>query len=426
LKILHVSNTDLKGGRFTGYSMRQRVDPGLHLVEMAVGRRESDDPHVHELSYRRGSAMAGLDRVARSLSVRLSLDGLPALQGSLLFDLPSFQAADVVHLQLLHASPFFSLASLPRLTRLKPTVWTIHDPWATTGQCAHPGVCEKWLSGCHGHCPRPRGRSPLRARMARPLWLVKRWAYERSNMTLIAASGWMEERVRRSPLLSRFPVHRIPYGVDLERFRPTPTRRQEARTRLGIDPQAHVIAFRALPITLDTHKGCEWLRQALETYAPPRPTVLAAIQDGADFLSLRSKFGVLDLGWLDGRSLDDIYAAADIFVMPSIEEAFGLMAVEAMASGTPVVTFAGTAVPEIIDAPRGGLAVPMKDSKALSDAIGLLLADETLRLRLGRQARALAEERYSDRVCVDRHLRLYVETIGAFARRPPPGLVART
>jgi glycosyltransferase involved in cell wall biosynthesis len=145
--------------------------------------------------------------------------------------------------------------------------------------------------------------------------------------------------------------------------------------------------------------------------------VLAVVQDGVDFLPLRSKYGILDLGWVDGPALEDVYAAADVFAMPSVEETFGLMAVEAMASGTPVVTFEGTAVPEVIEVPRGGVAVPMKDSHALAHALGRLLADAAWRSRIGQEARVLAEQRYSDLVCLDRHFRLYEEVIEAFGRR---------
>ena len=83
------------------------------------------------------------------------------------------------------------------------------------------------------------------------------------------------------------------------------------------------------------------------------------------------------------------------------------MAVEAMACGTPVITFEGTAIPDVIDVPNGGLAVPSKDSVALAAALDRLLSDQGLRDYLGQQARRIAEERYAFVDYVERHLQVY-------------------
>ena len=104
-------------------------------------------------------------------------------------------------------------------------------------------------------------------------------------------------------------------------------------------------------------------------------------------------------------------SAADVFLMPSIQEAFGLMAVEAMACGTPVIVFEGTALPSVIRAPHGGLAVPARDSVALAGAIKRLLDDDDLRSELGGQARQIAEREYAFPLYIQRHLSLYEEVI---------------
>jgi len=75
---------------------------------------------------------------------------------------------------------------------------------------------------------------------------------------------------------------------------------------------------------------------------------LLILQDGKGFSALSPKYGVVTPGWIDGEDLAIALSAADVFVMPSIQEAFGLMAVEAMACGTPVIVFDGTALPGVI------------------------------------------------------------------------------
>jgi glycosyltransferase involved in cell wall biosynthesis len=82
-----------------------------------------------------------------------------------------------------------------------------------------------------------------------------------------------------------------------------------------------------------------------------------------------------------------------------------------MACGTPVVVFEGTALPDVIRAPQGGLAVPAKDSAALAAAIDRLLADAELRRKIGQQARQIAEQEYSFQLYMERHLQLYASVL---------------
>jgi glycosyltransferase involved in cell wall biosynthesis len=154
-----------------------------------------------------------------------------------------------------------------------------------------------------------------------------------------------------------------------------------------------------------------WLMEALNVYKPQKPTTLLIFEDGKDFKVLSPKYSVITTGWIDGVDLADALSAADVFVMPSIQEAFGLMAVESMACGTPVIVFEGTALPDVIKSPLGGIAVPAKDSVALAGAIKRLLDDDDLRSELGGQARQLAEREYSFPLYVQRHIKLYEEVI---------------
>ena len=116
-------------------------------------------------------------------------------------------------------------------------------------------------------------------------------------------------------------------------------------------------------------------------------------------------------GWIDGEELAVALSAADVFLMPSTQESFGLMAVESMACGTPVLVFEGTALPDIIKAPQGGLAVPAKNSEALACAIRQLLEDDALKDKLGRQARQIAEREYAFALYCQRHVELYQNAI---------------
>ena len=347
--------------------------------------------------------------MAMWLGNRAGLDGLAGFGGWVLPARDYFKRADVVHLHLIQNDANLSLLSLPMLARLKPLVWTVHNPWAGTGGCEYSFECDRWLTGCSPRCPHPRRTSLFQHYTPYLHWRVKRRVYQRADVTLVVASQWMQDRIERSPLLRHFPCHRIPFGIDLELFKPRS--KTECRRKLGIPLDHKVIAFRDVGFKYDRFKGMRWLKAALEIYQPEEPVSLLIFQGGKDFQGMSPKYRVTATGWIDGEELAIAFSAADVFLMPSIQEAFGLMAVESMACGVPVVVFEGTALPEVIRSPRGGLAVPSKDSVALAEAVRRLLDNDNLRSELGRNARQIAEDEYAFSMCVQRHISLYKQVI---------------
>lgn len=407
MNILHINNTDLTGGRFTGYYMQQALDKSYN-VEMAVWTKSSQSSHVHRMPPD-NSLLRFFAEIAMRLGGRLSLAGLTGFGSLILPTCDYFKRSDVVHLHLIHNYANFSILSLPMLARHKPVVWTIHDPWAMTGGCVYSFECDRWLTGCAPRCPHPRRRSLFKHYVPYLDWRIKKLVYQRADVTLIVASKWMQDRVERSPLLGHLPCHRIPFGIDLEIF--YPMSKTECRKKLGIALDHKVIAFRDVGLKSDRFKGMRWLMEALKIYEPQEPTTLLIFEDGKCFKILSPKFNVITAGWVDGEDLASALSAADVFLMPSIQEAFGLMAVEAMACGTPVIVFQGTSLQDVIKAPLGGVAVPAKDSVALAGAIKRLLEDNNLRSELGRQARQISEREYAFPLYVKRHIRLYEEVI---------------
>jgi glycosyltransferase involved in cell wall biosynthesis len=405
MNILHISSTDLVGGRFTGYYMQQVLGHD-HTVEMAVWNRTSDNPSVHSL--RPGKWLRNIEDVVRRFDNKLGLEGLTGLEGWTLPFKDYFKRADVVHIHLIHNAAYFSILSLPWLSRLKPLVWTLHDPWATTGGCLYSFDCDRWQTDCKPRCPYPRCASLLQYHVPALHWRIKRWIYKKAKLNLVVASKWMRDRVQRSPLLRHLPCQLIPFGIDLETFRPRD--KVESRKKLGIWPEQKVIAFRDVG-TGDRFKGMRWLREALQMCEPQEPTCLLVLEDGKAFRSLWPKYSVITPGWIDGEELAVALSAADVFLMPSTQEAFGLMAIESMACGTPVIVFEGTSLPNVIKAPLGGLAVPAKDSVALAGAIQRLLTDDELRDRMGNQARQIAEKEYGFPLYVKRHVEWYQDVI---------------
>jgi glycosyltransferase involved in cell wall biosynthesis len=246
-------------------------------------------------------------------------------------------------------------------------------------------------------------------------WKLKKYLYSKSDITLIVASQWMKDKVIASPLLGHLPCHLIPFGVDVNLFKIGD--KEKARKALGINVNDRVIAFRDPGLKVDKFKGMKWLMEALQMLQPDTPTTLLIFQDGKAFDILNQKYNIIKTGWIEGNEIAEALSAADIFLMPSIQESFGLMAVEAMACGLPVIVFEGSALPSVIKAPTGGIAVPVKNSKALAEAITLLLNDEKLRSKIGKQARALVESHYSDSLYVEKHVEVYKTVIDNYSNK---------
>lgn len=402
MRLVQVSAYDAMGEQFNGLVLHRHLRELGHDSSMLVFEKHGTDSGVEELA---GPFIKKLNGYSERLERELSLQSVLNLAGFGLFSKEVYRRADVVHLQLMHARRFFSLLHLPRITREKRVVWTIHDPWITTGHCVHPLGCERWMNGC-GQCPDlgkdffalKRDRSALN-------WKIKARTLGKSKITLVFASRWMQERAMASPILQHLPSEIIPFGVDTQLFHPG--ERNAAREEFGIPKDVDVICFRAVDLP-GAYKGTRFVEEALATYQPRRPTWLLTFEQVGRLKSLREKYRFVELGYVaDRERLARALRCADLFLMPSIAESFGMMAVEAMASAVPVVCFEQTALPDVVRAPDCGVAVPYLDSKALHDAIDELMHNTERRRSLGQNALRLVQSEYTISHYVDRHVALY-------------------
>ena len=317
--------------------------------------------------------------------------------------MPAYQEADLLHLHIIH-SGYLSLWALPGMTRKKPTVWTLHDPWAMTGHCIYPFDCTRWQTGC-GECPNLKMPLPLYADRTNLLFRYKRYVYSKSKFDVIVASQWMLNRVQASPLFEGVRVHHVPFGLDLNFF--SPSAAPDARKRFGIPDNVLVLCFRS---EMNEFKGLAYIIQALERIRGDQPICLLTFAKKGLLNCFADRFQLVELGWTDDEEMmRDALVAADIFLMPSTAEAFGVMAIEAMACGKPVISFDGTSLPEVTFAPDVGLSVPMKDAEALRHALQRLIDHPEERLERGRKGRLAAEQHYNVEMQADRLAKIYKE-----------------
>ena len=145
---------------------------------------------------------------------KISMQSVVYPFGELIAESEEFKEADIVHYHLIF-NYFMSLYSFKKLTEMKPTVWTLHDPWALTGHCVYPVDCKGWLTGCK-KCPYLDRYSPLKEDNASSIWNIKKEIYKDLDIDIVVASQWMYNMVKKSPLTKHFErIHLIPFGVDI-------------------------------------------------------------------------------------------------------------------------------------------------------------------------------------------------------------------
>jgi glycosyltransferase involved in cell wall biosynthesis len=401
MKVLHVSNSDLLGRGFAGYDLLAALAPKGVTGKQAVLHKTSDNPGV--IALLNGPDEQRLLGSICAVEARHSMHDLLHPWGRTLAQDSAFVEADLVHYHLIN-NRVVSLLDMPWLTGLKPSVWSIHDPWAFTGHCIYPRDCERWVTGCET-CPHLDYPYPMKEDRAGRMYRVKKDVYARMQADVILASEYMLDMALRSPLMAQFDhLHRIPYGVDRNRYLPEAERAQSRRI-LGIPQDDFVIAFRSTTAGL---KGLPEILDALSSERPARRSTLLTMDTRHLVHGLSRAYNIVDLGWVDDPVLHARFlSACDIFLMPSTGEAFGLMAVEAMAAGRPVICFEGTSLPEVTFAPECGIAVPMGDSIALRAAIDRLAADPTESRRRGQLGRELVAEHYDQDTVSDALLAVY-------------------
>lgn len=399
MHILQISYTDILGRRFNGYDLCLRHSALGHEARQVVWRKDAPGNVSWSL---RSPGLWAVTMMARVAEYATGLQSVLLPAPAKLFRAEPFTQADIVHCQIIHLN-FFSLLALPELTRKKPTVWTFHDMWPLTGHCIHAFDCQGWLSGCT-RCPNLSTPLPMSLQGAERMFQLKRRLYARADFDVIVLSDWLGERVERSPLLRGHTVHHVPPGLDITAF--APGNKAAARRRFGVPEQATVVAFRQ---SGSPFKGLPAVLEALSGLEPHGDIHLLTCGETGRIAPLRARFPCTELGELaETAALVDFYRAADMFLMPSKAESFGMMAAEACSCGVPCVVFNGAALPRTCFADEGGsIAVPQNDARALAEAVRALADAPQLRRRLGARARELAASRYDFNRHADAVLRVY-------------------
>lgn len=311
---------------------------------------------------------------------------------------------DIVHVHNFHQQMEGDGHLLAKIAKRYPVVWTLHDMWALTGGCAHAFDCKKYLQGCSDPCPR-RGKGPLiRDLNISDEWKRKRKAFKLygRRICLVCPSQWLATLAREA-VGDMVRVEQVSNGIDMKTF--TPIDQSASRKVLCLPHDRHIVMTGAFNLK-DEEKGSDKLLSAINALAALQPFLLTVG---------KSKLGhnyteTMEMGYIkDLRLLAICYSSADVFVLPSLAENQPLVLLEAMACGTPCISFDVGGCKEIVENGRTGFVVPAHDTDALTKAINHFLCLPQTAIERMREACLSKSGAYSMDIAVKKYIELLTE-----------------
>jgi glycosyltransferase involved in cell wall biosynthesis len=328
----------------------------------------------------------------------------PANFGQNILNRPEIREADIIHLHWVNDG-FLSLKNIRKLVDTgKPIVWTLHDMWAFTGGCHYPGSCGNFTGNC-GNCPFLK--SPAENDWSNKIHFEKSKIYTKNNVSFIAVSNWMAENARKSSAAGNCRIEVIPNTIDFTIYKPAD--KFSARDELGL-PRGKFLILSGAANLKDKRKGFVFLLQALqqmkETY-PELAEKFGLITFGKSGIIEDSPIPVFPQAYLrDDYSIARLYQAADVFVLPTLEDNLPSTVMESLACGTPVVAFKTGGIPDMVDHKETGYLAGLKNIEDLISGIKWVETHPELN-RISENCRKKVVENFSHDVISEKYINFY-------------------
>jgi len=294
---------------------------------------------------------------------------------------------DIIHLHNIHGY-YINIEILFRYLKDAniPVVWTFHDCWPMTGHCAHFTFvgCDKWKTQCY-ECPQKKDypssyfldRSKQNHKQKRKLFTSV------NDITIVPVSNWVGEIVKQS-YLKDYPIRVINNGIDVNAF--SPQSRDGIRLKYGL---ADKFILLGVATEWERRKGLHDFIELSKTLKDDEIIILVGLKEDQIKILPENIIGITRTE--STQELAEFYSSADVFVNPTWEDNFPTTNLEALACGTPVITYETGGSPEAIDE-LTGIVVEQGNIHKLTEAIN--------------QIKEKGKQSYSE-ACVKRAHRLY-------------------
>lgn len=334
MKVLEINS--VCGIRSTGRictDIAEVLEKNGHQCKIAYGREEVPRKY-QRYAIRIGNSMSVKVHALESRVLDNAGLGSKKSTRKFLKQIDDFQP-DIIHLHNLHGY-YLNIVELFEYLKANriPVVWTLHDCWGFTGHCAYFDYikCEKWKKDGCNHC-KQKSRYPksyLMDNSYKNYTIKKKIFCNLEKMQLISPSYWLAELVKES-FLKEYPIHVIPNGIDLEIFSPT---KSNFRKKYGLERKKILLGVAS---NWEGRKGIKDFIHLSKIIDNNYKIVLVGVSDRD-----KEKLPINILGinkTNNPNELAEIYTAADVFINPTYEDNFPTTNLEALACGTPVITY---------------------------------------------------------------------------------------
>jgi len=379
LTVLHIIASDISGGAAKGafYLHESLIEKGVDSILLKQMGGDIPKKNVYSISNSIYTKILRfiytyLDRFPLfRYTKRERIAFSPFIYG---FDITKnsfYGEADIIHLHWVNQG-MISLSNLKKIK--KPIVWTLRDMGVFTGGCHHSFACHKYENEC-GACPilKSNKKHDLSSNIQkRKIRLLPR------NIQYVAISNWLKDCAERSRLLKDSKINVIYNGVDVNSF--TLLSKIESRKELGLPNDKKIICLGAIN-PKDPYKGFRYAMESLSYLNKDFFFIFFGSLNSNEIPLSPNQFK--NFGYIsDTNYLNRIYSSSDVFLAPSIAEAFGKTLVEAMLSGTPVVCFDNGGPKDIVEHKKNGYKATPFDPKDLANGIIWCLIDQQRHLNL--------------------------------------------
>ena len=410
LRIVQFHNYDFGGGAEAVARLNwAALNDAGHYCSFFVGRKWSDVAAIREIPRVKG--FPGLKRLTNFLEAQTGLQYLYS---------PSFRAAissvpddcDVVHVHSLHgAEGWADLRGVAQIAKQWPTILTLHDGWLLTGHCLHGIECERWKIGC-GACPDlQRYPAVPKDATAWNFWRKKR-LFANNRLHCIAPSQWVADQMKCSPILRHTCVDVVLNPIDTRVFHSAG--RENARRNLNIPSDRNVVLMAASH--LNAMKGGEQMLELLQSLRK-QSVVAILIGHGSSELAAKLSCETRPMGYLaSSEQMAECYRAADVVIVPSKVETFGLVAAEAVACGAAVASFHAGGLREVMAALQQ-ISVTDGDLKSLQEAVLGLLENHEQRAQRIAVGQTYIQQELTPTRHAERCVQVYTKVITGFQEK---------
>lgn len=321
------------------------------------------------------------------------------------FDIKNYDCfinSDVVHYHNLHGG-YFNPFALPELTAMKPSIWTLHDMQAFTGHCAHSFNCDLWMRGCN-KCEYLDMYPSIDRDAAAFLLYNKKRIYDSSRFDIVCPSNWLKSKVEKS-ILQNHTIRLIYNGIDHNIYKDAD--KKITRKKLKLPLERKIIIFSSAGGKDNIYKGGNYLIEAYKALSKRKDLLFINI-GGTKTDSFGDNW--IDVSFInDEKVMASYYAAADLFIYPSLADNCPLVVLESLSCGTPVVSFNTGGIPELIDHLETGYLAEYKNINDLLQGLYYFLNDNKRLSRASKVAREMILKKFTLDIMYDKYHDAYCD-----------------